>query len=204
MAQGKRVALVTDAGTPAVSDPGAKAVKLVREAGFVVSPVPGPSAVIAALSASGLQSYSFTFAGFVPPNAKARGEALKKLASREEAFVLYEAPHRLRELLVDLSRALEGDRLVVVAHELTKKFESLSAMPAEELAQWAQNHEPRGEYVIAVDMRPHKESGLSERDRAWLDVLAKELPPSRAAAAAARVTGLKRDEIYRYIQKSEC
>ena len=203
LAQGKRVALVTDAGTPAVSDPGAKAVKLVREAGFSVSPVPGPSAVIAALSASGLQSYSFAFAGFVPPNAKARREALKKLASRDEAFVLYEAPHRLRELLLDLAQALDDQRLVVVARELTKKFETFSAMPAGELAQWAQNHEPRGEYVIAVDMRQGKDIALSERDRAWLDVLAKELPPSRAAAAAARVTGLKRDEIYRLLNSGE-
>ena len=88
LAQGKRVALVTDAGTPAVSDPGAKAVKLVREAGFSVSPVPGPSAVIAALSASGLQSYSFAFAGFVPPNAKARREALKKLRATKPLYFM--------------------------------------------------------------------------------------------------------------------
>ena len=102
-----------------------------------------------------------------------------------------------------MAQALDDQRLVVVARELTKKFETFSAMPAGELAQWAQNHEPRGEYVIAVDMRQGKDIALSERDRAWLDVLAKELPPSRAAAAAARVTGLKRDEIYRLLNSGE-
>ncbi len=197
---GQRVALVTDAGTPAVSDPGARAVQLVRAAGFAVSPVPGASAVVAALSASGLQSYRFTFAGFVPPGGKARREALKSLAAREDAFVLYEAPHRIRELLTDLGAALEAERTVVVARELTKRFETFSSMPAAALAAWAAQHEPRGEYVIAVDMRETSETELSERDRAWLDAVARELPPSRAAALAARVTGLKRDAIYRLIE----
>lgn len=99
LAKGERIALVTDAGTPAVSDPGAKAVQSVREAGFRVVPVPGASAVVTALSASGLDSYSFTFAGFVPPSGKARRTALSKLAQKEEAFVLYEAPHRICDLL---------------------------------------------------------------------------------------------------------
>lgn len=111
---------MTDAGTPAVSDPGAKAVQSVREAGFRVVPVPGASAVVTALSASGLDSYSFTFAGFVPPSGKARRTALSKLAQKEEAFVLYEAPHRIRDLLKDLADVLHAGRRVVVARELTK------------------------------------------------------------------------------------
>lgn len=203
LGEGKRIALVTDAGTPAVSDPGARVVHLVREAGFDVSPVPGPSAVVTALSASGLESYRFTFAGFVPPNGKARREALKDLAAREEAFVLYEAPHRIRELLCDLAEALvaagDGARRVVVARELTKRFETFSAMTAADLSAWAKMHEPRGEYVIAVDMRAARGEELDARDRAWIDAIAKELPPSRAAAVAARVTGLKRDAIYQMI-----
>lgn len=205
--EGRRIALVTDAGTPAVSDPGARAVHLVREAGFDVSPVPGPSAVIAALSASGLESYRFTFAGFVPPNGKARREALKGLVAHEEAFVLYEAPHRIRDLLADLSAALvavgDGERRVVVARELTKRFETFSTMSAAELAAWIVDHEPRGEYVVAVDMRALRETQLDARDRAWIEAIARELPPSRAAAVAARVTGLKRDAIYQMIEQGD-
>ncbi len=199
--EGRRIALVTDAGTPAVSDPGAKAVALVRQAGFSVSPVPGASAAVAALSASGLSSYRFTFAGFVPPAAKARREALRELAGRGEAFVLYEAPHRICALLTDLAAELEADRRVVVARELTKRFETFSTMPAGELAQWAQSHEPRGEYVIAVDMREGRATELDDRDRAWLAAVAAQLPPSRAASLAARVTGLKREALYRMIEE---
>ena len=139
----------------------------------------------------------------MPPNGKARRETLKDLAAREEAFVLYEAPHRIRELLCDLVDALaaagDGARRVVVARELTKRFETFSAMTASDLSAWAKMHEPRGEYVIAVDMRAARGEELDARDRTWIDAIAKELPPSRAAAVAARVTGLKRDAIYQMI-----
>lgn len=197
--KGERIALVTDAGTPAVSDPGARAVQSVREAGFRVVPIPGASAVVTALSASGLDSYSFTFAGFVPPSGKARRSALSKLAQKEEAFVLYEAPHRVRDLLKDLSEVLHSNRRVVVARELTKKFESFEALMAGELAFWAQSHEPRGEYAIAVDMQSQGEDDLDAKDLKWLRAIAEELPKSRAAALAAKVTGIKRDVIYRLL-----
>lgn len=193
---GKRVALVTDAGTPAVSDPGARCVDAVRSAGFRVIPVPGASAVVTAISASGLDSYQFTFAGFIPAQSKARRTELVRLADRSEAFVLYEAPHRLRELLLDLADQLDADRRVVVARELTKKFETLVAMPAADLGAWAKEHEPRGEYVIVVDMKAQKDEGLSERDLAWARALAKEVPLSRAAAITAKITGVKRDVVY--------
>ncbi len=197
--QGERIALVTDAGTPAVSDPGARAVQSVREAGFRVVPVPGASAVVTALSASGLDSYRFTFVGFVPPNAKARRTELEKLAEKEEAFVLYEAPHRIRELLTDLSEVLAADRRVVVARELTKRFETFDAMTAGSLKAWAQQHEPQGEYVVMVDMQPARDVGLTAADFKWLHAVARELPKSRAAALAARVTGMKRDAVYQLI-----
>lgn len=199
--EGKRVALVTDAGTPAVSDPGAKAVALVREAGLTVVPVPGASAVVTAMSASGLDSYTFTFVGFVPPNTKARREALARYAGREDAFVLYEAPHRLKELLTDLAEALAPERRVVVAREITKKFESFSAMRAGDLAAWAQTHEARGEYAIVVDMAPARSQGLSESDLAWARLILDEMPLSRAAAVTAKATGIKRDAAYKLLEE---
>ncbi len=199
LAQGKRIALVTDAGTPAVSDPGAKAVQCVRDAGYRVVPIPGASAVVTALSASGLDSYSFTFAGFVPSSGKARRAALSALAQKEEAFVLYEAPHRIRELLSDLADVLHSGRRVVVARELTKKFESFDAMTAAELEAWARAHEPRGEYAVVVDMQAKENDELDARDQKWLRAIAEEMPKSRAAALAAKVTGKKRDDLYRML-----
>lgn len=198
---GRRVALVTDAGTPAVSDPGARAVHLVRQAGFTVIPIPGASAVITALSASGLQSYSFTFAGFVPASGKAREQALSHYASRSEAFVLYEAPHRIVALLADLAQRLSPERRVVVARELTKKFEAFSEMPAGELAAWAQAHQPRGEYVVAVDMDTQEHVAVSEESARWARLVVQHLPLSRAAAIMAKATGIKRDEAYAYLSE---
>lgn len=199
--QGFRIALVTDAGTPAVSDPGAKAVDVVRQAGFTVVPVPGASAAVAALSASGLDSYTFTFVGFVAPTAKARKEALARYAARSDAFILYEAPHRLKDLLTDLGEALDSDRRVVVARELTKKFETFEAMRAGDLAQWAQTHEARGEYAIVVDMYQGKKQGLDENALKWARELVKELPLSRAAAVTAKVTGIKRETAYQLLSE---
>ncbi len=203
LSAGERIALVTDAGTPAVSDPGARAVQSVREAGFRVIPIPGASAVVTALSASGLDSYRFTFAGFVPPSGRARKTAIAALADKEEAFVLYEAPHRIRDLLEDLAGVLGAERRVVVSRELTKKFESFDAMRAGDLAAWAASHEPRGEYAVVVDMQEKGEESLDAKDLKWLRELARELPKSRASAVAARVTGLKRDRIYRLLGEGE-
>lgn len=201
LAQGCRIALVTDAGTPAVSDPGAKAVDVVRQAGFTVVPVPGACAAVTAMSASGLDSYTFTFVGFVPPTAKARKEALATYAARSDAFILYEAPHRLKELLKGLGAALDPDRRVVVARELTKRFETFEAMKACDLAQWVQTHEARGEYAIVVDMHQGKTQGLDENALKWARELVKELPLSRAAAVTAKVTGIKREEAYQLLSE---
>lgn len=198
--KGERVALVTDAGTPAVSDPGARAVRAISDAGFKVIPLPGASAVVTALSAAGLEPTGFHFYGFLPPQAKARKAEVARLVSRNESFVLYEAPHRIAEVLKDLAQALAPHRRVVVAREITKKFETFSAMPAADLLQWAKEHEPRGEYVILVDADTKAQSlELSEKDQQWLLALANELPVSKASAVAAKITGLKRDAVYQWL-----
>ena len=203
---GERIALVTDAGTPAVSDPGARVVQSVREAGFRVVPVPGASAVITAMSAAGLNAYRFTFAGFVDPAGKARKEAISSLAERGEAFVLYEAPHRIQDLLEILSGELEANRRVVIAREITKKFEEISTVKAQDLLAWSSTHEPKGEYVILVDERTHdtqEEDRPDEVTLRWARLIAKELPVSRAAAIAAKASGLHRDAIYKALLTKE-
>lgn len=199
LAQGERVAMVTDAGTPAISDPGARVVDAVRAAGVRVIPLPGASAVVTAMSAAGLLGDGFRFVGFVPPQPKARRAALASLAAYADPFVLYEAPHRIVPLLMDLAEALGSGRRVVIARELTKKFETIVAVDSAELEQWAAMHEPRGEYVILVDEAAEQPLVLDETQRRWLDALAELLPASRLSAAAAKATGLSRQLVYEYL-----
>lgn len=198
---GERVALVTDAGTPAVSDPGARVVQAVRESGHRVIPIPGASAVVTALSAGGLLGDGFSFVGFLPPQSKARKSAIARWASRHEPFVFYEAPHRIVDMLRDLAASLDPERHIVVARELTKRFETIVSLSAGELPAWLDTHEPRGEYVILVDKAPHREEGLTERDSRWLDVLRELLPASKLAAAAAKATGNDRSVLYDLLTK---
>lgn len=152
-----------------------------------------------ALSGAGLDGSGFTFVGFVPPQSKARRNALAYWLARPEPFVLYEAPHRVVDLLEDLAAAMEPERRVVVAREITKKFETFSSLTGAELAEWAALHEPRGEYVILVDEAPAKDNVLSEDDIRWLRAMMSELPSSKLAAVAAKVTGKPRDEIYQWL-----
>ncbi len=188
LAEGKRVAMVTDAGTPAVSDPGARVVEYLHGVGRRVIPVPGPSAAVTALSASGLLGAGFTFICFLPPQPKARRQAGEALRARRELA-----------LLEDLAEVLSSGRRVVVARELTKKFETISAMNAGDLGKFASTHDPRGEYVVLVDEEPPKEEGLTAEAEAWLRDLAPEMPASKLAAIAARRTGIPRQEIYAWL-----
>jgi 16S rRNA (cytidine1402-2'-O)-methyltransferase len=198
--KGEKVAMVTDAGTPAVSDPGARLVREVLKAGFRVIPIPGASAVITALSAAGLEPAGFQFVGFLPPQAKARREALSALLGQKGSFVLYEAPHRIKEVLKDLGELSQPERRVVVARELTKKFETFCVMSAQELSEWLQSYEPKGEYVILVDVAPESDLlELSQKDKQWIRVLASAVPSSKAAAAAAKIIGCSRDDIYKWL-----
>ncbi len=199
LSAGNRVAMVTDAGTPGVSDPGARAVKVVREGGYPVIPVPGASAVVTALSAAGLDGQGFCFVGFIPPQAKARQKALSYWTARKEPFVLYEAPHRVIDLLKDLASFIEPDRRVVVAREITKKFETFSSLNGATLPEWIDGHNPKGEYVILIDEAPVEHVEMTDETVAWLRLLTKELPSSKLAAVAAKVTGIPRDKLYQYI-----
>jgi len=198
---GRSVALVSDAGTPAVSDPGARLVRAVRDAGLAVVPIPGANAAIAALSAAGLAAERFLFLGFLPAAAKARRELLAAVARLPVALVVYEAPHRVQDTVADLERALGGARTLVVARELTKMFETITPVTLAEAQGWfaADTHRERGEFVLLVDAPPASEIAAGEPAidaRRLLAALVAELPPARAARVAAAATGLPREALY--------
>lgn len=163
--EGKSVALISDAGTPLVSDPGARLVSEALAAGLKIVPIPGPSAVLAALVGAGLPLDRFTFFGFLPRKGKERAEALAEVASGRSTSVVYEAPSRVADTLADLVAAGAGDRAAVVARELTKRFEEFRRATVAELAQVYREKEPKGEVVIVIgggDVREPSEGELSE------------------------------------------
>ncbi len=196
IAQGRSVALVTDAGTPGVSDPGSLVVDHVRAAGHKVVPVPGASALTAALSASGLQFEGAVFAGFLPAKGGERRARLAALAAGPWAIVLFEAPHRIAATLGDLHAAL-GERDVVIAREITKRFESIARVPLAQARAWieADPDRTRGEFVLLVEGRAPAPRGALDPDTV-LDALVAELPLKQAVALAAKITGGKRNALY--------
>lgn len=195
---GERVALVSDAGTPGVSDPGARIVDAVRRAGLTVVPMPGASAVIGALSASGLLSDRFHFAGFLPARAGQRESVLAELASVQATLVFYEAPHRIVETVTALLTAFGPARQIVFARELTKLFEEMHRCPLSDAAGWlaADPHREKGEYVLLIDAAPaHSGDADPEADRV-LQILLAECPLRQAASIAAQITGRKKNALY--------
>jgi 16S rRNA (cytidine1402-2'-O)-methyltransferase len=195
---GQRVALVSDAGTPAVSDPGARIVDAVRAAGLHVVPVPGPSAAVAALSASGLVNDRFHFVGFLPAKAKQRESELAALRDAASTLVFYEAPHRITDCVQALAAAFEPTRQVVFARELTKMFEEIHRCPLAEALAWvkADANRERGEFVVLVEgAKVADEAGDAEGERV-LRILLEECPVKQAAALAARITGGKKNALY--------
>jgi 16S rRNA (cytidine1402-2'-O)-methyltransferase len=196
LAEGKRVAFVSDAGTPAVSDPGAALVAAVRAAGHAVIPIPGASALTAALSAAGIESEGVVFAGFLPAKGSERRERLARLAAGPWAIALFESPHRIAQTLGDLHDAL-GDRDVVIARELTKKFETIARVPLASARAWAEA-EPdrrRGEFVLVIEGRPVEDTSAVD-PRVVLETLLAALPLKQAVALAVKLTGGKRNELY--------
>ena len=194
---GERMAYVSDAGTPAVSDPGARLVAAAQAAGLKVVPLPGASSVTTVLSVAGLSGDSaFVFAGFLPSKAGERGQAVQQLASEPRAVVLLEAPHRIEALAQAL--AVLGDRRVTVGRELTKQFEDIATLPAAELTGWlaADAHRTRGEFALVLHPRPEQAPDqLAEAERV-LALLLAELPVKTAVRLAAEITGAPRNAVY--------
>ena len=195
--EGRNVALVTDAGTPGVSDPGALLVAEAHRAGIKVSPLPGPSAAAAAFSVSGFATDRFLFAGFLPSTGAARRKALETL-DLPFPVVLYEAPHRILESLADLAARFGPRREILIARELTKKFEEVARMPLGAAREWllAEPHRQQGEFVLVLAAGEAKPGAALDAERI-LDALLEFLAPSEAAKVAARLTGEPRRELYR-------
>ena len=200
LAAGKSVALVSDAGTPAVSDPGAALVRAVADAGYAVVPVPGPSAVVAALSSAGIAAAQWLFCGFLPAAAPARRAALERLRDVPAALVFYEAPHRIAAAIGALAEALDPQREIVIARELTKRFETIHRCRLGEAPAWlaADPDRARGEFVLVIAApRAAAEDGddSAALDRA-LGALLAELPLAQAVRLAVKLTGAPRNRLY--------
>jgi 16S rRNA (cytidine1402-2'-O)-methyltransferase len=197
---GQDIALISDAGTPLISDPGYVVVREVREAGFRVSPVPGPCALVAGLSAAGLPTDRFLFAGFLPAKRSGRKAALEELREQPATLVFYESPHRILVLMEDVVEVMGGERECVLGRELTKTFETFYGGTAQSVRESleADPNGARGEFVVMVRGAPPagpQEAGALDADR-LLSLLVAELPVKKAARIVADVSGLSKNELY--------
>jgi 16S rRNA (cytidine1402-2'-O)-methyltransferase len=203
---GKRVALVTDAGTPAVSDPGAKVVRAVADEGLAVSPLPGPSALAAALSVSGFSEAGcpVLFVGFLPVKGKARRTALDRAVAHEGVVVFYESPHRWRETFAELAAA-DAERKACACRELTKMYEEIRHGTVAELCAWADDNEPRGELTLVLAPVEREEVAADDAtvDAALRRCLDAGLSARDASTAVAATLGLKKRRVYQRCQQLE-
>ncbi|MFC4158315.1 16S rRNA (cytidine(1402)-2'-O)-methyltransferase [Chitinimonas lacunae] len=195
---GQAVAQVSDAGTPAVSDPGARLVAAVHAAGFKVIPLPGASATLAALAAAGMRSPRFLFHGFPEPKSAARREEFSRLAQLDCSLVLFEAPHRIEESLADMAAVFGPAREAVLARELTKTFETIRRATLGELLEWVKSdpNQRRGELVVLIEAAPPVEDeDLAVHDKVLLPLL-RELPVKQAVKLAIEISGASRNALY--------
>jgi 16S rRNA (cytidine1402-2'-O)-methyltransferase len=205
--QGESLALISDAGTPLISDPGYFLVREAHRAGIKVVPVPGPSALIAALSVSGLATDRFCFEGFLPAKTGARRKTLEALAQEPRTLAFYESPHRIEESLVDMAACLGAARPATLARELTKTFETIRHATLGELAEWVASdpNQRRGEFVVLVEGAPKDEGSDGPDAEACriADILVSDLPLKQAAALAAAISGEKKNALYKYLLAKE-
>ena len=203
MAQGQDVALITDAGTPAISDPGEVLVKLCHEAGIHVTSLPGAAACITALTLSGLSTRRFSFEGFLPPDKKERAEVMEECRDESRTMIFYEAPHHLKKTLQELYTAL-GDRHVTLCRELTKKFETVMPTTLQGALDFYEANEPRGEYVLVIEGRSREEKRQEAREN-WLEMPVEEpvalyerqgMDRKDAMKQAAKDRGVSKRDIY--------
>lgn len=193
---GKSIALISDAGTPLISDPGFRLVKACHDDEINVCPIVGACAVIAALSVAGLPSDKFSFIGFLPAKSHGRKSLLHDYKSHEETLIFYEAPHRIVECLTDMVDVFGGQREAALCREITKTFETIKKLPLVDLLDFVKNdpNQERGEIVLVVAGNHEKQITTDYDD--WLLAIAKELPPKKASGIVADVLGLKKSEVY--------
>ena len=195
---GQHIALISDAGTPLISDPGYQLVTQVRAAGLTVVPIPGPSALIAALSAAGLPTDRFCYEGFLPAKTTARKQQLQQLQDECRTLIFYEAPHRILDTLRDIAEVFLPQRQATLARELTKTFETILSGTLEQLISQllADKNQQKGEFVILVQGKKAQTSVDSAASQRILKILLAELPVKQAASLAAQITGEKKNELY--------
>lgn len=210
LAEGRNIALITDAGTPAISDPGEVLVKMCQENGITVTSLPGPAACITALTLSGLSTRRFCFEGFLPSDKKEKKEILTELAGESRTIILYEAPHHLVRTLEELYQAL-GERRITLCRELTKRFETVMPTTLSGALQYYQEEEPRGEYVLVVEGKSLREK-RREEIASWENMSIEEhmayyekqgMDSKSAMKAVAKDRGVGKREIYQYLHGSE-
>lgn len=210
LSDGQSVALVTDAGTPAVSDPGARVVSAVREAGFTVVPIPGASALVAAISASGEGEHGFLFHGFLPVKEGDRRRALELLKPSPYAIVLYESPHRIVESVATIAAVMNDERELIVCRELTKKFETIKRLKLSEAVAWLESdaNNQRGEFVLilsnpSVGEAIEAEMAQTQALERTLLILLEALPLKQAVTLAVKLTGEKKNRVYEMALKMQ-
>ncbi|MBI2381537.1 MAG: 16S rRNA (cytidine(1402)-2'-O)-methyltransferase [Gammaproteobacteria bacterium] len=205
LSAGESIALISDAGTPLISDPGYALVHAVRGAGLQVVPVPGACAFVAALSAAGLPTDRFVFEGFLPAKTQGRQSRLTELKDEARTLIFYEAPHRLLDCLEDMRTVLGEGREVVLARELTKTFETIRALPLEAMCAWVREdtNQQRGECVLLVRGVEAEAEALPAEARRVMDILLEEMSTSAAAKLGARLTGEKKNRLYDYALAKE-
>ncbi len=201
MKNGEKGALISDAGTPLVSDPGYRLVRACQDAGIQVVPVPGASALLAALAAAGQPSDRFVFEGFIPSKGAPRQQAIERLAASDITSIIYEAPHRVLSFLEALRDVVSEAREITLCRELTKQFETIRRGSVAELCDWvaSDSNQQRGELVLILSPA-EQAAGWSDRDQALAKLLLAELPASRAAKILAAHTGMKRQEVYALLE----
>lgn len=198
LSEGKSIALVSDAGTPLISDPGFHIVKYLREQNFSIVPVPGACAAISALSVAGLPTDRFTFEGFLPSKSGQRQSILTALANETRTMVFYDAPRRAIDTVKDIVEVMGGERQIVIARELTKTFETIRSDSAANFLAWLSEdaNQLKGEMVLMIEGAPKSESTITPEVEATLKLLVAELPPKKACAIAAEIYGLKKKALY--------
>jgi 16S rRNA (cytidine1402-2'-O)-methyltransferase len=199
--KGGAVALISDAGTPLISDPGYKLVRHMQELGIAVRAIPGPCAAVAALSVAGLPTDRFHFEGFLPAKENARHKVFQSLAARQETLVFYEAPHRVLASLQAMSDVFGAEREATLAREITKTFETIHRATLEELVLFVKGDEnqQKGEIVLTVAGAPKREAAIDEQTSMLLQRIARELPAKKAAAIIADCTSYRKNELYDHL-----
>ena len=200
--QGSHIALISDAGTPLISDPGFHLVRQCREAGIRVVPLPGACAAITALCASGIASDRFCFEGFLPAKSKARKDKLENIAEEDRTLIFYESTHRILDTLEDMQSVLGDDRYIVLAREITKTWETITGNTIKNLREWLLEdpNRTKGEMVLIVEGKPKSDNNdeISPQAVKALELIAEELPLKKAAAIVAELYGYKKNALYQF------